>query len=176
MWHAANLKPWKERRSSCVMLSSSNSKPQSENIKDKQARDANLQKSYEVVMMQEIQGVQNRNEGRMEEHERRVAQVIWSEAREALRGQRSQMLHQHPVLLQAGERENTFVKSQMHSELQSLKVIKRSLHDREVQQKRTTQEVEHQEAQVKMIAGRTCLHDSFSDRLFATRYAERKRS
>ena len=34
-------------------------------------------------------------------------------------GQRSQMLHEHQVLLQAGERENEFVKSQTHSELQS---------------------------------------------------------
>ena len=41
----------------------------------------------------------------MEENERRVAQVIGSEARDALRVQRSHMLHEHQVLLQAGERE-----------------------------------------------------------------------
>ena len=50
---------------------------------------------YELMMMQELQGLQNRYEGRMEENERRVAQVIGSEARDALRGQRSHMLHEH---------------------------------------------------------------------------------
>ena len=57
-------------------------------------------------MMQEFQGIQNRYEGRLEEHERMVAQVIGSEARDAPRGQRSLMLLEHQVLLQAGERED----------------------------------------------------------------------
>ena len=56
--------------------------------------------NYEVVMMQEYQGIRNRYEGRMEENERRVAQVIGSDARDALRGQRSHLLHEHHVLLQ----------------------------------------------------------------------------
>ena len=62
------------------------------NTKDRHARDAVNQavressESWEVMMMQGIEGVQNRYEGRMEENERRVAQVIGSEAREALRG------------------------------------------------------------------------------------------
>ena len=53
-----------------------------------QARDAVYQavqefsESYEVPMMQEIQSVQNRYEGRMEENSR-VAHMIGSEAREA---------------------------------------------------------------------------------------------
>ena len=65
-----------------------------------QARDADSQavqessESYKVVMMQEIQGIPNRYEGRMEEHERRVAQMIGSEAREASRGQRNHMLQE----------------------------------------------------------------------------------
>ena len=42
-----------------------------------------LSESYEAMMMQEFQGIQDRYEGRMEENERRVAQVIGSEAREA---------------------------------------------------------------------------------------------
>ena len=46
-------------------------------------------KNFEVQMTQEILGGQNRYEGRMEEHERRVAQMIGSEARGALRGQRT---------------------------------------------------------------------------------------
>ena len=75
--------------------------------------------SYDVVMMLDIQGTQNRYEGRQQENERRVAQLIGSEARDALRGQRSHMLHEHQVLLQAREREKEFVKSQMQSELQS---------------------------------------------------------
>ena len=50
---------------------------------------------YEVMMMQEIQGVQNRYEGRMEEHESRVAQMIGSEAREALRGQGNHLSQEH---------------------------------------------------------------------------------
>ena len=37
--------------------------------------------------------------------ERSVAQLIGSEARDAFRGQRSHMLHEHQVLVQAGERE-----------------------------------------------------------------------
>ena len=38
--------------------------------------------------MQERQGFQNRWDGRMEEHERRVEQMIGAEARDALRGQK----------------------------------------------------------------------------------------
>ena len=71
------------------------------------------------MMMQEIQGVQNRFEGRMQENEKKVAQVIGSEARDALRGQRSKMLHEHQALLQAGEGEKKFVKSHTHLNLQS---------------------------------------------------------
>ena len=40
-------------------------------------------------MMQEIQSILNRYEGRMEENERRVEHMIGSEAREAQRGQRA---------------------------------------------------------------------------------------
>ena len=68
----------------------------------------------QVMMMQEFQGVQNRYEGRYDENERRVAQVIGSEARHALRGGRSHMLREHQILLQAREKE--FVKSQMQLE------------------------------------------------------------
>ena len=53
--------------------------------------------------MQEFQGIQNRYEGRLGEHERRVAQVVVSEAR-GLRGQRSHILHENQVLVQAEER------------------------------------------------------------------------
>ena len=53
-----------------------------------------------------------RYEGRKEEHERRVAQVLRSETREAPRGPRIHMLHEHQVLLQVGEREKEFVKKQ----------------------------------------------------------------
>ena len=63
--------------------------------------------------------------------------MIGSEARDALRGERSHMLHEHQVLLQAGKRETEFVKSQMHSELESHNASnRRSLHEREVQQER----------------------------------------
>ena len=56
-------------------------------------------------MMQEFRGIQNRHGGLMEENERTVAaQVIGSEARNALRGQRSHVLHEHHVLLQVGDR------------------------------------------------------------------------
>ena len=83
-------------------------------------------------MMEEFQGIQNRYEGRMEE-----AQVIGSDAREARRGQRSHILLEHQVLLEAGESEKEFVRSQMHSELQShLVSCRRSSHDREFQQQR----------------------------------------
>ena len=51
--------------------------------------------------MQEIEGVQNRYQERTEEHERRMTQVIGSEARDALRGYRSHMSQKHRV----GERE-----------------------------------------------------------------------
>ena len=61
----------------------------------RQARDAVIQavkessENYEVMMMQEFQGIQHRYEGRMKENERRVAPVIGSEARDALRGQKT---------------------------------------------------------------------------------------
>ena len=45
----------------------------------------------------------------MKENDRRVALMIGSDAREALRGQRNHMLHEHQVLLHAGEREKTVV-------------------------------------------------------------------
>ena len=81
--------------------------------------------------------------------ERRVTQMFGSEARGAPRGQRSHMLHEHQVPLQNGEREKEFVKSQMHSELQSHIVSnRRSLHEREIQQERIAQNWECQEAQL----------------------------
>ena len=64
----------------------------------RQARDAVNQivqepsDRYEVLMMQEIPSVQNGYQGQMGENERGVAHMIGSEAREALRGQRNQML------------------------------------------------------------------------------------
>ena len=91
----------------------------------RQARDAVNQaesessENYKEMMMQQLQGVQNRYEGRLEENEGRVAQLIGSEARQAFRGQRNHMVQEHQVLLQAGERDPLYVKSQMHSELQS---------------------------------------------------------
>ena len=51
--------------------------------------------SYKVMMMQEIQGIQSRCEGRIEEYERIVAQVSDSEARDAARGQKKHMLQEH---------------------------------------------------------------------------------
>ena len=66
-------------------------------------------------MIREIQGVQNRHEGRMEENEMRATQVIESEARGASRDQRNHMSHENRVLLLVGEREKEFVKTQMHS-------------------------------------------------------------
>ena len=58
------------------------------------------------------------------------------------------MLHEQQVLLQAGEREKEFVESQMHSELRSHVVSnRRSVHDREVQKERITQNLEYQETQ-----------------------------
>ena len=56
-----------------------------------------------MMMMQEFQGIQNRYEGRLDEHGRMVAQVIGSQARDALRGQRSHILHENQVLVQAEE-------------------------------------------------------------------------
>ena len=85
-----------------------NSESQSVKTKDRQEEAVNqaLRESsanFEVVVMQEFQSLQNRYEGRMEENERRVTQVIGSAARDALRGQRNQMLHEVPVLLEAGQ-------------------------------------------------------------------------
>ena len=95
--------------------------------------------------MQEFQGIHNRYEGRVEERERRVVQVIGTEAREAQRGQRGRMLPEHQV----GEWAKESVKSQMRLELQSHIVsYKRSLHDREVQKERIAQNLEYQEAQL----------------------------
>ena len=51
--------------------------------------------------MPEFQGAQHRYGVRMEESERRVTQVIGSDARDAPHGQKKHMLHEHQVLLQA---------------------------------------------------------------------------
>ena len=103
------------------------------------------------MTVQEFQGIQNRYQGRMEENERRVAQVIGSEARTAKCGQSSHKLHEHQVLLQAGEREKEHLKNQVHSELESHSVsYRRSWHEREVQQQRITQNLEYQEAQLRV--------------------------
>ena len=48
--------------------------------------------NYTVMMIQEFLGLQSRYAGRIEEHERRVAQVIGSAARDALRGQKKPYL------------------------------------------------------------------------------------
>ena len=69
--------------------------------------------------MSEFQGAQHRCGVRMEESERRATQVIGSEARDAPRGQKKHVLHEHQVLLQAGDRENEVVECQVRSELQS---------------------------------------------------------
>ena len=65
-----------------------------------------LSECYEAMMMQEFQGIQDRCEGRMEENERRVAQVIGSEAREGLRVQRNHMLQEQQVLVQNGRKKS----------------------------------------------------------------------
>ena len=137
-----------------VKISSSNSQSREY---QRQAKDAvNLlvresSENYEVMPMRGFQGIQIRYDGRMEEHGRRVTQVIGSEARGAPRGQRSHMLHEHQVPLQNGEREKEFVKSQMHSELQSHIICnRRSLHEREVQQERFAQNWECPEAQLRV--------------------------
>ena len=102
-------------------------------------------------MIQECQGFQNRYAGRIEEHERRVAQVIGSAARDALRGRASHILHEQQVLHQAGQRQEEFEKSQMHSEPRSHIVsYRRSLRDREVKQERITQNLEYQDAQLNV--------------------------
>ena len=78
----------------------------------------------------------------MEEDERRVARVIGSEARDALRGQRSHLLHEHRVSSSSRRRrESKSVReSQMHSELLSHIVsYRRPSNEREVQQERITQ-------------------------------------
>ena len=58
--------------------------------------------NYKVVMMQKFPMYSALLEGRLEDNERRVAQVTGSEARDAPRGQRSHKLHEHQVLLKAG--------------------------------------------------------------------------
>ena len=91
--------------------------------------------SYEVLMMQESQGVQNRYEGRMEENDKRVVQMIGSAAREGLRGQRNFLLQRHQVLLQAGEGENTVLKKPDALEAaHTSRWISKSFTEREVQQ------------------------------------------
>ena len=120
----SELDQWKEALDLRDSIKISNSGSQSMNIKDRQEKPSShavreSSENYEAMMMQEFQGIQNRYEGRLEENERRVAQVIGSEARDALRGQRSHMLHEHQVLPQTGEGEKEFVKSQMQLELQS---------------------------------------------------------
>ena len=61
--------------------------------------------NYESMVEQGVQMIQNQHERRLKENESKVAQVIGSEALEALRGQRNHMPQEHQVLLQAGERE-----------------------------------------------------------------------
>ena len=101
--------------------------------------------SYKGLMMQEIQ---------MEENERRVAQMIESEPREALRGQINHTLQQHRVIVQVGERDKEFVESQMHSEPQSHIVsYRRILHEREVQQGHISQcfqHLDHEETKLRV--------------------------
>ena len=83
-------------------------------------------------------------------NKRWVAQVVGSEAREALCGQRNPVLQEHQVLLQATEGEQEFVTCQMQSELQSHNVrYRRTLHDLEVQHEQISQHLEFQEAQLR---------------------------
>ena len=122
----------------------------------RQARDAVNQavkessEHCEVKRMREFQGIQNRKEGRMDENERRVAQMIGSDARDALRGQRSRMLHEHQVLLQATEKENRVREKPDALGATVTQCYRRSLHEREVQQERSTQNRKFQEARLKV--------------------------
>ena len=70
---------------------------QSGNVVNQAVRESSENET--VTMIQEFQGFQNRYAGRIEEHGRRVAQVIGSAARDAPRGQRSHILHEHQVVL-----------------------------------------------------------------------------
>ena len=73
----------------------------------RRARDAVDQESsdnYESMVEQGVQMIQNQHERRLKENESKVAQVIGSEALEALRGQRNHMPQEHQALLQVGER------------------------------------------------------------------------
>ena len=67
----------------------------------------------------------------MDEHERRVAQVIGSEARDAPRGQRSFLLHDNQVLVQAGERENECLaqRKQIHYDAKTVNTCPKPIED-----------------------------------------------
>ena len=61
------------------------------------------------------------------------------------------MSHEQQALLQAGEEEKEFVKSQTHSEFQlSIVSSHRSLHDGEVQQEGATQNSQYRGAQLRV--------------------------
>ena len=69
--------------------------------------------------MQEFQSIQIQFEGRLKEHERRVAQGEWLRSSRCSTWSKKSYLQEHQVLLQAGEEEKEFMNSQMQSELQS---------------------------------------------------------
>ena len=65
--HAGNSKPWQEMLVVRYSVKINNSRSQRENLQDRQEMPSIRLESYEVLMMQEIQCVQYRYEGRMEE-------------------------------------------------------------------------------------------------------------
>ena len=89
----------------------------------RQAREALSQavressENCESMMVQEIQNLQDQQEGQMEDCERRVTHLIASEAQEPLRRQRNLMRLKQQTLFSGWREEKEFLRSQMRWEM-----------------------------------------------------------
>ena len=97
---------------------------------------------YDAAMLHLLQAVQNREGGQMENTARRVAMVIGTAAQCALRGQRHDMLEEQQQLVQAGEKEEECVRTQLSSAFSLQRAcFERVLQERVASQEQTIQRI-----------------------------------
>ena len=151
-------KPWKDTLDVRYFFKISNSESHSMKTKDSQENASirlweNLQKITMLWWCNNFTVFRIDMKDDLEENEGSVARVIGFEARDALRGQRSHMFHEHQLLLQAREKGKEVVKSQMQVEQSCNVSYRRTLRGPEVQQERLSQSFQstgHTEARFRV--------------------------
>ena len=131
----------------------------------------NLQKVRKLWWCKNLNIFRIDTNGRLEENEWSVTQVIGSEARRSCTWSKKPYVAMNIKYFSRKEqRTKEFVKSHMHSELPShIASYRRTLHDPEVERERSTQNLEQQEAQLRVQLQAEEAHDGANKGMFTNK-------